>query len=226
MNQAGAPSPRLYGSVVWTGTELIVWGGQHHQGNDIVPALDGARFNPSTNTWTPMSQVNAPLPRSFATAVWTGNKLILWGENSIPASHNDGAMYDPSVDQWTPMSSIGAPIARGDYAEVWPGHELIVWGGTVLKAVQGRQPEYPVLSDCGRFDPSSKYLETDFSSERARRSRKGLGSLDRNRDARVGRVRQTVSLFTMALAMTLQLIPGRRFQPLAHHSLTSTLYRS
>jgi hypothetical protein len=47
-NTAGQPSTgRQLFSGVWTGTELIVWGG--YLGGSA--ANDGGRFNPSTNSW-------------------------------------------------------------------------------------------------------------------------------------------------------------------------------
>jgi hypothetical protein len=36
-------------------------------------------FDPKTNTWTAMSNQNAPEGRFAHTAVWTGSKMIIWG---------------------------------------------------------------------------------------------------------------------------------------------------
>jgi hypothetical protein len=44
-----APSPRHGHTAVWTGTEMIVWGGVDDSGN---PQNTGGRYNPSTDTWT------------------------------------------------------------------------------------------------------------------------------------------------------------------------------
>src|SRR6266508_5722910 len=57
------------GPAVWTGNEMIVWGGQDAS-NQVKNT--GARYNSSTNTWTPTSTVNAPAARRGHTAVWTG----------------------------------------------------------------------------------------------------------------------------------------------------------
>lgn len=69
--------PRQTATAVWTGSELIVWGGRT-QG---VPRLgSGGRYNPSTDSWLPTSRgTNAPAPRSGLTAVWTGTEMIVWG---------------------------------------------------------------------------------------------------------------------------------------------------
>src|SRR4051794_17202267 len=69
-----APTGRFYQTGVWTGTEMIVWGGA------VSGSLNtGGRYNPSTNSWTPTSTTNAPSPRSNHTAVWTGDEMIVWG---------------------------------------------------------------------------------------------------------------------------------------------------
>ena len=67
--------PRYGHTAVWTGSEMIVWGG-------VTPAQqpferqDGARYDPATDTWSPLSLVNAPSPRYYHTAVWTGAEMI------------------------------------------------------------------------------------------------------------------------------------------------------
>jgi hypothetical protein len=55
----GAPDGRSSSVSVWTGSEMLIWGGQ----TDIAPTNTGARFNPATGTWTSMSLVGAPTAR-------------------------------------------------------------------------------------------------------------------------------------------------------------------
>src|SRR5450432_4172668 len=63
----GAPSARWGHTAVWTGSEMIVWGG------DDGPFLgDGGRFNPVTNVWSALPITGAPSARSHHSAVWTG----------------------------------------------------------------------------------------------------------------------------------------------------------
>src|SRR5262249_37175669 len=69
------PESREFHTAVWTGSEVIVWGG--YAG---APGLNtGARYNPSTNSWTATSTTNAPSARGQHTAVWTGSEMIVWG---------------------------------------------------------------------------------------------------------------------------------------------------
>src|SRR5207253_7612870 len=71
-----ATAARLQHTAVWTGSEMIVWGG-YAVG---VSALNtGGRYNPSTDSWTAISTTNAPAGRYIHTAVWTGSEMIVWG---------------------------------------------------------------------------------------------------------------------------------------------------
>src|SRR5262249_9021278 len=70
-----APSGRYGHTVVWTGSEMIVWGG--YDGSMYFNT--GRRYNPSTDTWTATSTTNAPSARYNHTAVWTGSAMIVWG---------------------------------------------------------------------------------------------------------------------------------------------------
>ena len=66
----GAPSVRFYHTAVWTGSEMIVWGGNDGAGSFF---NTGGRYNPSTDSWTATSITNAPDGRELHTAVWTGS---------------------------------------------------------------------------------------------------------------------------------------------------------
>lgn len=150
MSTIGAPSPRYLHTAVWTGTEMIVWGG-------FPPASgqtgDGARYNPMTNTWTPMSSVGAPSIRNENTAIWAGapiNRMIVWGGQSLGLNSrvlSDGAMYDPNTDTWTSMSNNNAPAERRSHTSVWTGSEMIVSAGL------GGPTGSTNLNSGGRFNP-------------------------------------------------------------------------
>src|SRR5205823_4261836 len=70
LSNSGAPSPRSYvnNDVVWTGSEMIVWGG--FDGGTL---NDGGRYNPASNTWTATTTAGAPSVRTWHTTVWTGS---------------------------------------------------------------------------------------------------------------------------------------------------------
>jgi N-acetylneuraminic acid mutarotase len=150
----GAPSARSQHTAVWTGSEMIVWGG--FTGAFAFDTLgDGARYDPQTDTWTPMSSTNQPSPRVGHTAVWTGSEMIVWGGFSCVACANaelgTGARYDPSTDTWTPIPTNNAPEARGSHTAVWTGTEMIVWGGETERGVAS----LTLLDSGGSYDPTT-----------------------------------------------------------------------
>jgi N-acetylneuraminic acid mutarotase len=99
----GAPKGRVIATAVWTGAEMIVWGGANDaQAQEGSAGFDpnryvgtGARYNPATDTWTEMTLSGAPLPRAAASGVWTGEGLLLFG--GYNGRHlNDTWFYSPS----------------------------------------------------------------------------------------------------------------------------------
>jgi hypothetical protein len=121
-NYASGPAPtgnlnlgRQSHSAVWTGSEMIMWGGYNGSYQN-----DGARYNPVANTWTLTSRVNAASPRGGHWAVWTGSRMLVWGGD------DGGGRYDPATDTWSAMSTNNAP--SGGAAAVWSGSTFVVWG--------------------------------------------------------------------------------------------------
>jgi hypothetical protein len=123
----GAPSTRYGHTAVWTGTEMIIWGGIIYtaQGTDT-----GARYNPATNTWTPISTTDAPSIRGRHSAVWTGTEMIVWGGEDDHDRTDTGGVYDPVSDSWRTIGLTDAPESRSGHAAVWTGSAMIVFGGT------------------------------------------------------------------------------------------------
>ena len=77
---AGAPAPRGDHVAVWTGKELVVWGGC---GGDSCATLfgDGGRFVPGKDggSWTAIEAQSALEARRGATGVHTGSSVVIWG---------------------------------------------------------------------------------------------------------------------------------------------------
>src|SRR2546430_410683 len=122
-----APAARQRHTAVWTGTQMIVWGGE---GCPIGCFTNpGGRYNPSTDTWTATSATNAPAIRGYHTAVWTDSEMIVWGGSTNSSFLNTGGRYNPSTDGWTATSTTSAPAGRYFPTAVWTGSEMIIWGG-------------------------------------------------------------------------------------------------
>lgn len=127
MSTTGAPSARLQAVFVWSGTELLVWGGA---GAGLDPFYtNGARYNPTTDIWTPINPTGGPSARAHATAVWSGTEMIVWGGDSNGVNLSTGARYNPVTDTWTAMTTVGAPQPRNTHTAVWSGSQMIIWGG-------------------------------------------------------------------------------------------------
>ena len=104
ISTTNAPFPRFNATVIWTGKEMIVWGGEF--GSTL---NSGGRYNPATNSWTPTA--NSPLaPRAFQTAVWTGTEMIIWAgyDGGIGKMYGDGAKW--TTPPSTPGSALVPPV--------------------------------------------------------------------------------------------------------------------
>lgn len=157
---ASAPSPRTLHTAVWTGSEMIVWGGEVDVAVDPKGVTStGARYDPVAKTWAAMSTTNAPPPRHSHVAVWTGSKMLVWGGYGDTAFEQTGGAYDPATDTWTAISTTGAPQARVAHTAVWTGTEMIVWGGLNGNAL-GTGARYNPATDTWASTPqglSSRY---------------------------------------------------------------------
>jgi N-acetylneuraminic acid mutarotase len=123
-----APEARETHTALWTGSEMIIWGGAFvHNGGHYLNT--GGRYDPATDSWTTTSTTNAPTARSVHSAVWTGSEMIVWGGYDGTNELNTGGRYSPDTDTWIATSTANAPMARDHHKAVWTGSEMIVWGG-------------------------------------------------------------------------------------------------
>src|SRR5439155_608096 len=116
-----APIGRSLHTAVWTGSEMIVWGGEDEH---IVLLNIGGRYNPGTNSWTATSTANAPSGRTAHTGVWTGSEMIVWGGFYYDGVNyvlvNTGGRYNPGADSWIATSTHNpCPAARVLHTAVW-----------------------------------------------------------------------------------------------------------
>ena len=90
------------------------------------------RYDPGKDTW---SDATCPYAaRVMASAVWTGDRLILWGGDCgvnetgvIPCV--DGGSFEPKTGAWSPVTANGAPEGRRQHTAIWAKDRMIVWGG-------------------------------------------------------------------------------------------------
>src|SRR5262249_14952563 len=151
MTTTDAPGPRESHVAVWTGSRMIVWGGEVTDTSTTVLST-GGQYDPVADTWTATTTTGAPAGSSLASVVWAGSVMIVWGGSaSIP-----GGRYDPVADHWTSTSTVGAPTDRRGQTAVWSGSEMIVWGG--------QTPTTLYLLTGGRYNPvTDTWTPTDVS---------------------------------------------------------------
>ncbi len=144
----GAPEGRGFHVGVWTGSRMLVFGGLYRGGLEWPgrPAVGGGLYDPVTDRWSAISNVNAPAAREGVMAAWSGTELIYWGGAIHFVNRNDGARYNPETDTWTPMSTVGAPSARSNGSAVWSGTSFLVWGG---------HEDGQTTSSGARYDPAT-----------------------------------------------------------------------
>jgi len=97
---------------VWTGREMLVWGGRQ---------AGGLRYDPLIDAWRNMATEGSV---EKGTAVWAGRVMIVWEGEA-----RRGARYDAVTDTWSPMSAEGSPSPRSSFPILWTGREAIIWGG-------------------------------------------------------------------------------------------------
>src|SRR5206468_796535 len=153
-----APAARENHTAVWTGSEMIVWGGFDGGSNFNT----GGRYNPGTDSWTATSTTSAPARQSVEKAEWTGSEMIGWGGEKGGSYFNTGGRYNPGTDSWTATSTTSAPAGRRVHTAVWTGSEMIVWGG---------EDSGSYLNTGGRYNPGTdSWTATSTTSAPAARS--------------------------------------------------------
>jgi Galactose oxidase, central domain len=120
-------APRSEYAAVWTGREMIVWGGY----SGTAQYGDGAAYHPATRTWTKIAA--SPLAgRNLPVTVWTGRDMLIFGGAGNSGAYSDGAAYDPAANTWRRLAPIpgslgGNLTGSGSYA-VWTGKVMVAWG--------------------------------------------------------------------------------------------------
>lgn len=117
---ASGPEPRAHHASAWTGTEMLIWGGEDLDGL----RNDGAVYTPGSG-WSPIAAAGAPSARDGCVHVWTGDVWVVWGGTA----DSTGAQLDPALNQWTATPTAAAPEPRWEAGAVWLGDRMLVFGG-------------------------------------------------------------------------------------------------
>jgi hypothetical protein len=125
--------------LVWTGREMLVWGG--YASNEVTSVFDaavpsdGAAYNPATDQWRPIPA--APVAgRGSPLTAWTGSEMLVFGGATFDASGVkallDGAAYDPSTDTWRKIAA--SPLTGDGVVGGWLSNRLVVITSTAAAA--------------------------------------------------------------------------------------------
>jgi hypothetical protein len=132
-------------TLVWTGEELVVFGGTRDARGRVQFLRDGAMFRPADDAWYGIDDMPIdPAPASPA-AVWTGRHVVVLsrpcdvqhedsGEWSCPDARHEAAALDPKSGEWT---AIEVPEGVGvDLGESVPTAVGSVDGRAIFNVVQ------------------------------------------------------------------------------------------
>jgi hypothetical protein len=128
------------------------------------------RYDPATDSWSPIASMGALAAWNFQSAFWTGTEAIAW----TGRWHR----YNVASDSWslTP-DGPATPASNGGYSAVWTGTEMIVWGG----GSSGQQN-----TEVASIPQPTPGADVDGRRVPSARTRHSAG-LDRQRDDRLGR---------------------------------------
>jgi hypothetical protein len=146
------PLARALHTAIWTGSRMIVWGGQGASGASV---NTGGRYDPAADTWTPTSTGSGvPTERKAHAAVWTDALMVVWSGTLTTGFEPSGSRYDPNADAWTPTSiGTGTPIGRALPSAFWTGAQMIVWGGQPTTGSGGLY--------CACLNPAHSFRDAD-----------------------------------------------------------------
>ena len=129
---------RVNPNTMWTGAEVLVWGGDDGSGSGI--RLSGALFNPITGSWRSIAP--SPFNSSPVSAVWAQNRAVFANGEMV-------ANYEPATNRWTTgatgMKAKNAPLL------VYTGTTVLGW---YFEGLQGA-----VGASGFRIDPTTGVLD-------------------------------------------------------------------
>lgn len=114
-------------AVVWTGAELIVWGGENPADRHAKTGT-GAAYDPVNDRWRALPLEGAPQARLHPVSAWTGTDFLVFGgiSRDTHADIYSGAAYNPETDTWRDLAPLDRPL-WGPRMGAWTGSELMVW---------------------------------------------------------------------------------------------------
>lgn len=148
-------------AAVWTGEEMLVWGGtpRHHGVGDL---LDGARYDPATDSWAPIAPAPHGTDRSEGQAVAIGDRVVIGGGYGPTAKEETVVLiYDLGEDRWDTHQASGQVrqiLAVGDDVALLTERHQPVDGGRTELRVEVLDPARTEGFVAGRLDLDQSFL--------------------------------------------------------------------
>jgi N-acetylneuraminic acid mutarotase len=134
-------SARVYATALWTGSEVVVTGGQPAVETSQRSYTDAAAYDPTTNTWRRLPAPPTPHRPHIESvvAVAAGRSIYAWlswdhltrhapmggSRSGNESSGVDVDRYDTSTGRWTQVHATG-DLPTGVHSPVWTGSEIIM----------------------------------------------------------------------------------------------------
>jgi len=126
---------RVGHTTVWTGSEVIVFGGT----NGTTAFSDGAAYDPAKGTWRAIADASTVglAARRGHVAVWTGTEMFAGagGDAAGKTAFADFARYDPKTDRWTTVASMPVALDLAGAVVLPSGKVLVAFGRTGTGAI-------------------------------------------------------------------------------------------
>ena len=142
---APLPAPRFGARIVWDGHEMLVIGGigAPRAGKPAPLAKVGFACDPASSRWRQLA--TTPTGRMDFPAVWTGNRLLIWGGSMLTSG-----LIRSNRKRWSALPAAAltecAPLTA-----VWTGRAMILWGGATSS------PRYRVLTEGAALTPAVRW---------------------------------------------------------------------
>lgn len=151
-----ALSPRAQAAVVWTGTRLVVWGGNLDAANMGLPGPyrsfnDGAVYAPAARAWTPMAASPLPATVEQPAGAFTDDGVVF-------ARGRATAIWVPATNTWRKLGDAPAAVTdmtfTGSVVVSYSANATLDVGSGVWQAL----PDAPVKLERSTFTWTGREL--------------------------------------------------------------------
>jgi galactose oxidase-like protein len=149
ISTTGEPSIRANAGAVWTGTQMIIFGGNYFSGSSgNIPLSDCYAYTPGTDSWTTLAAPFYGMPNPHC--VWTGTDMLVWGtyySTLTSTYYNFGYDYNVGSNSWTNITTDGSAGNNDDRSDVF-------WDGSGMWTLRG--------SGAQKFNPTGSGYFVEF----------------------------------------------------------------